>query len=246
MGWGHSEKLSYSLENTVQLWENHDIYKEKSLWGSLLWPMWSWEKGTLLGCYHPSCRCGTAGGQRPLDYRKGGLQSPKLKPLLSLLHPRGIHPLGLLLLPPSKPRIKLLFASTSTPDLSHGLFQYLSNLPPCFSSYGMLHCSEWFLFRETHIMQTNTLQQAALAPRQVTRTGSARPFLIQSLPPSTASLPTALASILFWEHSVATSGTSGIRHFHSPFLGQSPSSSCSFLPYFNQLSACVSPQINLL
>lgn len=151
MGWGHSEKLSYSLENTVQLWENHDIYKEKSLWGSLLWPMWSWEKGTLLGCYHPSCGCGTAGGQRPLDYRKGGLQSPKLKPLLSLLHPRGIHPLGLLL-PPSKPRIKLLFTSTSIPDLSHGLFQYLPNLPPCFSSYGILHCSEWFLFRETHIM----------------------------------------------------------------------------------------------
>jgi len=64
---GGTQKLSYSLENTVQLWENHDIYKEKSLWGSLLWPMWSWEKGTLLGCYHPSCGCGTAGGQRPSD-----------------------------------------------------------------------------------------------------------------------------------------------------------------------------------
>lgn len=124
--------------------------------------MWSWEEPFWVVTILP------AGVELQEDrstrlQRKGGLQSPKLKPLLSLLHPQESITWPLLA-PPSKPRIKLLFASTSTPDLSHGLFQYLSNLPPCFSSYGMLHCSEWFLFREPHSCRQKPSSRLPLLP----------------------------------------------------------------------------------
>lgn len=194
---GHSEKLSYSLENTVQLWENHDIYKEKAYEEASMANV-ELREGNPSGLLpsFPAGR-GTAGGQRPLDYRKGGPSHSKLKPLLSLLHPRGIHPLGLFLLPPSKPRTPQTLASAISYQISH--MDYSNTFLTCLPASPLMECSivqSDFVQRDTH--HANQHPPAGCPCSQASHLNrSARPSDPVIASQHCLSLPIALASILF-------------------------------------------------